>query len=105
MKKRYRLKSPPYFLYLIIILLLFYSCYITNAYSDVMDKLKYRQEVYYVSTGDTLWDIGQQYKASGDNIQEWISKVKGLNNMKQSDLVAGTKIVILVDNFQEGSED
>ena len=97
MKNYHRQKSPPYFLYLIILILLFYSCYITNAYSNSMDKLKYEKETYYVHTGDTLWSIGQKYASNEDDIREWISIVREINSMESADITAGTEITILVE--------
>lgn len=102
MTRHHKSKSPPYFLYLIILILLIYSCYITNAYSNSMDKLKYKQEIYYISAGETMWGMAQQYKNSDDTIREWISKVKKLNNMTNSKIFAGEEIIILVDNTQGG---
>lgn len=98
MKNYHGQKSPPYFLYLIILILLFYSCYITNAYSNVTDKLKYEEQRYYVRTGDTLWSIGEKYASNEDDIREWISKVREINDMESADITAGTEITILVDS-------
>lgn len=97
MTRHRKSKSPPYFLYLIILILLFYSCYITNAYSNSMDKLKYEKETYCVQTGDTLWSIGEKHASNEDDIREWISTVREINDMESADITAGTEITILVD--------
>ena len=98
MKKQHRQKSPPYFLYLMILILIIYSYYIIDQYSNAKDKFYYEEQIYYVHTGDTLWSIGQKYKSDTDDIREWMSKVKEINNMETSDIVAGTKIIILVNS-------
>ena len=98
MKKHHRQKSPPYFLYLIIYVLLIYSCYITSAYLNVTDKSCYKEQTYYIHSGDTLWSIGQRYCSNTDDVREWVDRVMDINDMKSADIITGTEITILVDS-------
>lgn len=98
MKKHHRQKSPPYFLYLIIYVLLIYSCYVTSAYLNVMDKSSYKEQTYYVRTGDTLWSMGQRYCSNTDDVREWVDRVMEINNMSSADIDTGMEITILVGN-------
>ena len=98
MKKHHRQKSPPYFLYLIIYVLLIYSCYVTSAYLNVMDKSSYKEQTYYIRAGDTLWTIGQRYKSDADDIRKWVDEVMKINNMASADIDTGMEITILVDS-------
>ena len=98
MKKHHRQKSPPYFLYLIIYVLLIYSCYITSAYLNVMDKSCYKEQTYYVHSSDTLWGIGQKYCSNTDDVREWVDRVMEINDMKSANITAGTEIIILVNS-------
>ena len=98
MKNYHRQKSPPYFLYLIIYVLLIYSCYITSAYLNTMDKSSYKEQTYYVRAGDTIWSIGQRYKYDTDDIRKWVNKVMEINNMSSADIDTGMEITILVGN-------
>ena len=41
----------------------------------------YAVETYTVKYGDTLWDIGHEFKGSELNIHDWISAVEELNGI------------------------
>ena len=98
MTRHHKSKSPPYFLYLIIYVLLIYSCYITSAYLNTMDKSSYKEQTYYVRIGDTLWSVGQRYCSNTDDVREWVDRVMDINDMKSADIIAGTEITILVES-------
>lgn len=67
----------------------------TNTYSKV--ETKYKEE--YVYSGDTLWSIAQEelkdnkYFENKD-IRYVINEIKDINNMSDSNLKEGDKIVI-----------
>ena len=50
-----------------------------------------------MKNGDTLWSIGEKHASNEDDIREWISKVREINDMRTSDITAGTEITILVE--------
>ena len=81
-----------------ILILIIYSCYITDQYLNTKDKLCYEEQTYYVCPGDTLWGLANKYSSDTDNIKQWISEVKRINGMKTSDIAAGSEIIILVDD-------
>ncbi|WP_164821475.1 LysM peptidoglycan-binding domain-containing protein [Paenibacillus koleovorans] len=47
-----------------------------------------------VVPGDTLWTIAEQHLASGQDVREYITKLKKLNAMKSSALKAGQVLVL-----------
>lgn len=53
----------------------------------------YKTETYYVSNGETLWNIGKGYIKSSDDIREWIYRINKLNNIN-GDIYAGQKIKV-----------
>lgn len=56
-------------------------------------NVEYTEETYVVQTGDTLWDIAEEYCSEHQSINEYIYKVKQVNNIS-SDLKAGQTIII-----------
>lgn len=56
-------------------------------------NVEYTEETYVVQTGDTLWDIAEEYCSEHQSINEYIYKVKQVNNIS-SDLKSGQTIII-----------
>ena len=47
-----------------------------------------------VTTGDTLWEIAQDYKQENVSIIEYVSIIKDFNNMKNDTIKIGQQIII-----------
>lgn len=78
----------------VILLIVITAC--ANIEEEKFNTADYYTEMYYINKGDTLWEIGQEYKAKNDNLSDWISAVKSLNGMTSSGLIAGQYIRIYV---------
>jgi len=91
MKRRYYLRNKKRFAASIIlaILIVFAFLYVTSAYG-------YKEISYdnvYVKKGDTLWDIAEKYKQSGD-IREYIKEIKKINNLESDTIFEGDVLII-----------
>lgn len=47
-----------------------------------------------VESGDTLWSIASQYADQGQDIREYVHKIKGINDLKNSNLQVGQKLLL-----------
>ena len=59
----------------------------------------YRKPEYTTVTlkqGDTLWELALKYNKAGD-IRDYIYKIQQLNNMNSSEVRAGARLVIPVE--------
>ena len=54
---------------------------------------KYYTSVY-IESGDTLWDIAEEYCAEGESLQDYIAEVKELNGLKSDQIHAGNYLTI-----------
>lgn len=80
-----------------ILVLIIMACAIfcSKTYSKV--EVKYKEE--YICTGDTLWDIAKKeiknnkYFENKD-IRDVVSEIKSINNLKNTDLLEGQKILL-----------
>lgn len=92
-KKKFVLKNKKRFLvFLACIGIIFMSALsVVNAYS-------YKEITpvnVVVREGDTLWEIAEKYGDGGD-IRKYIYEIKKLNNMKDSEIIAGMVLQVPV---------
>jgi len=87
MKRRYYLKNKKRFAIsiLLAILIVFTFLYVASVYG-YKEKISYNS--VYVKKGDTLWDIAEKYKQSGD-IRKYIKEIKKINNLESSTIFEG----------------
>lgn len=112
-KKIIRVKSKTRFT-IFVILLLFSAAFIINtiigsnavtAFDDKSGEMKNTVSAkasvsITVSQGDNLWNIAKKYKSEDMDVREAVYYIKDANNMEQSLLVSGQKLVIPVDKLQ-----
>jgi len=91
MKRRYYLKNKKRFAACILsaILIVFTFLHVTSVYG--YKEISYND--VYVKKGDTLWDIAEKYKQSGD-IREYIKEIKKINNLKSDTIFEGDVLII-----------
>jgi len=65
---------------------------VTKAYSCKETEFK----VITIRSGDTLWSIAEKYNKKGD-IREYIYKLKELNNLKDSSIIAGNELKVIIE--------
>ncbi len=58
--------------------------------------ISHKTDVVYVCSGDTLWDIANEYVDDGD-VREMIYRIKKLNKLSSANLVAGQSILVPLD--------
>ena len=58
----------------------------------------YQIETIYISKGDTLWSIAEQYKLR--NIRDYIYEIRQLNNMQSVELHIDQELQIII--YEEG---
>jgi nucleoid-associated protein YgaU len=60
-----------------------------------MAAVKWEKETYRVRSGDSLWSISGEYCPDSVDRQEWIHKVRKLNDIDGSIIYPGQVITIL----------
>ena len=58
-----------------------------------LNSVKYSEEKYTVQAGDTLWKIAEENANESETLQEYIYKIKKVNNI-DSTLKVGQEIII-----------
>ena len=53
-------------------------------------------ECVQVQKGDTIWEIAEEYKMDGEDIEHMIDEIMELNGMKNANVRAGESIVVPV---------
>lgn len=64
-------------------------------FQPTMDGIDWREDVYTVEGGDSLWELSGKYCPDTVDRREWIDEVQALNGMQSSTIYAGQKIIIL----------
>ncbi len=77
------------------ILILMFIIFCSKTYSNV--DINYKDE--YVISGDTLWSISKEESKNNKyfenkDIREIVNEIKRINNLKNSDLKIGQKLII-----------
>jgi len=75
------------FIFLIILL-------ITNALKEPQYTESYK--TIYISKGETLWSIAEEYKIPNQDIRDYIDQIKQLNNMKTATIYEGQALTIII---------
>ena len=60
-----------------------------------MAGVKWEEEIYRVRSGDSLWSISGEYCPDSVDRQEWIHKVRKMNDIDGSIIYPGQVITIL----------
>ena len=94
MNKRYILKNKARFYIfittLLMTMLVVFS--VTKAYGYKQPEFG----VISIKDGDTLWAIAERYNKKGD-IREYIYDLKKINNLKDSSIIAGSELKIIIE--------
>ena len=53
-------------------------------------------ECVQVQKGDTIWEIAEEYKMDGEDIEHMIDEIMELNGMKNANVRAGESIIVPV---------
>ena len=56
---------------------------------------QYEEKVYYVKSGDTLWELAGEFCYEKDDIRVWIDKVTEYNGIN-CNLQVGQRIIVFV---------
>ena len=60
-----------------------------------MATVKWEEETYRVRSGDSLWSISGEYCPDSVDRQEWINKVRKMNDLDGSIIYPGQVITVL----------
>ena len=61
-----------------------------NIEADMKDKSVF----VTVGSGDTLWDIAEEYCKDYDDVRKWVYEIKQVNSLKSSDIYQGQVLEI-----------
>lgn len=91
-------KAVVKYIFIVIFLMATLVCIIAVAKNNAQpfDKNNYYTKSYCVIKGDTLWEIGEQYKLEEDDVRDWIKAVKEINGMSSSSVKVNDYITILI---------
>lgn len=64
-------------------------------FQPTMDAIEWREEKYIVTEGDSLWEISYEYVPRGVDRREWIDEIKALNDLPNSNIRTGQKLIVL----------
>lgn len=67
---------------------------ITNALYEPQYKESYK--TIYISKGETLWSIAEEYKKPNQDIRDYIHQLEKLNNMDSAAIYEGQAITIII---------
>ncbi len=81
---------------LVVSLVLAMVICVCAAQESTMDRVQWEQEAYIVEKGDTLWGIGEKHCPDSVDIREWIEEVRKINELSDSCIYAGDRLIILV---------
>lgn len=94
MNKKYVLKNEKRFIFFIAFVLT--SMLIIISMANIYGYKDKNYEVIRVDSGDTLWDIALRYNKKGD-IREYIHTIIEINDLDNSEIKAGTELIIVVE--------
>lgn len=94
MRKRYVLKNKVrFYIFLVVLFMSVFTVFtVAKAYSCKETEFK----VITIRSGDTLWSIAEKYNKKGD-IREYIYKLKELNNLEDSSIIAGNELKVIIE--------
>ena len=82
------------FLLLTMALILCLGTFAMGGEKEVQTKTYY--ECVQVQKGDTIWEIAEEYKMDGEDIEHMIDEIMELNGMKNANVRAGESIIVPV---------
>lgn len=66
-----------------------------------MDAIEWREEIYHVRPGDSLWSVAGAYCPASVDRREWIDEIQALNGLNGSTLHPGQQIIVLAATKKE----
>ena len=83
----------------LVILLIGFFLILYIAVQPSMNQIEWYEEIYIVKSGDTLWEIADEFCPEGVDKREWIYEVQTINNIHDSAIYPGQRIKVLVPAF------
>ena len=62
---------------------------------STMDEIEWREEIYSVQAGDSLWSISRAYCPDKVDRREWVEEIQALNGLSGSSIHAGQQLIVL----------
>lgn len=76
--------------------IVFLSVLLLNwVFQPTMDRIEWREEIYRVQDGDTLWAIAGEYCPNNVDRREWIEEIRALNDLPNSMIYPGQRLTVL----------
>ena len=82
------------FVLLTMALILCLGTFAMGGQKEVQTKTYY--ECVEVHKGDTLWEIAEEYKMDGEEIEHMVDAIMELNGMKNANVRSGESIIVPV---------
>lgn len=94
MKRRYVLKNAKRFVFSLVIV--FSAIFVLISTNNTYGYKEHTYQTITVMNGDTLWSIAQKFNKKGD-IRDYIYNLKKLNNLKDSSIIEGSQLIVIVE--------
>lgn len=65
------------------------------AFQPTMDRVEWREELYTVERGDSLWAISRKYCPDNVDPREWIDEIQVLNHLPDATIYPGQSLIVL----------
>lgn len=65
------------------------------AFLPTMDRVEWREELYTVERGDSLWTISRKYCPDNVDPREWIDEIRVLNRLPDATIYPGQRLIVL----------
>lgn len=89
------LESNAATIVLLIVLVVVSVLLLNYAFQSTMDAVEWQEETYKVKAGDSLWAISGGYCPDGVDRREWIDEIQALNDLPDSTIHTGQKLIVL----------
>lgn len=99
--KKIRVKSKVRFTLFILVIILSATFLLHTSLSSEKAAAQSKQitKTITVSCGDTLWDIAKCYQNNVSDVREAVYIIKQANNLTDSNIKAGTEIIIPISDL------
>lgn len=99
-QKRSRLTGTLICVVLSVICFITLDGFMTSAHGDVRKEPETFQvyESITVESGDTLWDLAEEYRSEEESVTEYVHILQEINSLSGDTIKAGDRIIVVYNN-------